>query len=135
MLYATKGRMLEHMNERPARECLTLIAESFVRLLRAEAQFLNMMLGESRPNDELYALFSHIVESTAGALAAYLDGRVRVGELHSDLATESAAKAFFSSFILFFMTNKHLSDEAWTESSARYAEDVLDLWFRGAANE
>ena len=126
------GSLLEDMDERPARESLTVIAKSFTRLMRSEAQFFNMMLGESRTNDALYTLFSRIVESTSSTLAEYLNKRIQAGELRPDLATESAAKAFLGPFILFFMTNKHLSDEAWAERSGRYAAEVLDLWFKGA---
>ena len=126
------GALLEDMNERPARECLAVIARSFVRLMRSEAPFLNMMLGESRTNDELYTLFSGIVESTSSTLAEYLDRRIQAGELRPDLATQGAARAFLGPFVLFFMTNKHLSGEAWAERSERYADEVLDLWFKGA---
>jgi len=124
--------LLEEVGDQPASVCLRRVAESFMRLARLEAHFLNMMLGESRTNDELYALFAHIVGSTAALLAGYLDTRVKAGELRRDLATESAARSFLGSLVLFFLTHKHLSDKAWAEASQRYAAEVLDLWFRGA---
>lgn len=127
--------LLEEVGDQPASVCLQRVAESFMRLARLEAHFLNMMLGESRTNDELYTLFAHIVGSTAALLAGYLDTRVKVGELRRDLATENAARSLLGSLMLFFLTNKHLSDEAWAEASGTYADEVLDLWFRGALND
>lgn len=127
--------LVEEAEDQPAQVCLQRVAEGFVRLVRVETHFLNMMLGESRTNDELYELFTHVIGSSADALAAFLDRRIEAGELRRDLATESAARAFFGSLILFFLTNKHLSDEAWAEASQRYAAEVLELWFRGALSD
>ncbi len=124
--------LLKEVGDQPASVCLHRVAESFMRLARLETHFLNMMLGESRTNDELYALFAHIVGFTAASLAGYLDTRVKAGELRRNLATESAARSFLGSLVLFFLTHKHLSDEAWAEASQAYAAEVLDLWFRGA---
>ena len=124
--------LLEEAGDQPASYCLPVIADRFLQIMLKERQFLNVMLGESRTNDGLYELFSHIVDALTGALAAYLETRVQAGELRPDLETKSAAKAFFSPFLLFLLTNKHLSDEAWTAYSERYADDILTLWFRGA---
>ena len=127
--------ILEEVGDQPASVCLHRIAESFMHLARLEAHFLNMMFGESRTNDELYTLFAHIVASTATLLAGYLDTRVEAGELRRNLTTESAARSLLGSLMLFFLTNKHLSDEAWAEASQRYTDEVLDLWFRGALSD
>ena len=124
--------LLEDAENKPARECLRTIADGFVSLVRSETQFLNMMLSESRTNDELYRVFSQIVSTTADLLAAYLDRRVQAGELRRGLATQSAAQAFLGPLILFFLTNKHLSDEVWSERSRAYVDETLDLWFKGA---
>lgn len=117
---------------RPATECLPALADGFVRMVRSEQPFLNMMIGESRTNDTLYALSLRFLEGTSDALAAYLDTRVDAGELRPDLATGSAARAFFGPLILFSLTNRHLTDEEWTERASRHTAELLDLWFRGA---
>ena len=127
--------LLEDAENRPASECLRTIADGFVNLVRSETQFLNMMLSESRTNDELYEVFSQIVSTTADSLAAYLERRVRAGELRQSLRAQSAARAFLGPLILFFLTNKHLSDEAWLERSRAYVDETLDLWFKGALHD
>ena len=126
------GALLAEAGDQPAAQCLRVIADRFLQVMLQEKQFLNVMFGESRTNDELYGLFNQIVETTVAALAAYLETRVAAGELRADLETNGAARAFFSPLILFFLLNKHLSDEAWQTQAKRYADDTLTLWFRGA---
>ena len=127
--------LLENAADQPATKCLPTIADGFVHMMHSELSFLNMIFGESRTNDDLYATFRHFVGSASDALTLYLDERVKVGELRSDLPTESAARAFFSPFILFFLTNKHLSVDEWETQASQYTADVLELWFKGALSD
>ena len=127
--------LLEEAEDRPAQECLRDIADGFVSLVRSETQFMNLMLGESRTNDDLYEVFRQIIDNTVGSLAAYLERRVQAGELRRDLKAQSAARAFFGPLILFFLTNKHLSNEVWLERSRAYVDETLDLWFKGVLQD
>ena len=126
--------VLDEAQDEPAESCLRAVADAFMRMARSEMPFLNMMFGESRTNDDLYALFRRFTETTSDALAAYLDKRVAAGELRADLATESAARAFFGSLIFFFLTNKHLSDEEWQARAQTYQREVLEVWLKGVQN-
>ena len=129
------GALLAEAGDQPAARYLRVIADRFLGFMLQEKQFLNVMLGESRTNDELYGLFAHIIDVITGALATYLDTHVQAGELRPDLETKGAARAFFSPFLLFFLTHKHLSDEAWQTQAKRCADDTLTLWFSGALAE
>lgn len=125
-------RLLADAGDRPVTECLPLIAAGFASLQGSERQLLNVLLGESRSNDELYETFRSVVDETVGALAVYLGRRVDAGELRADLEVEGGARAFFGPIILFFLTHKHLSDDAWQTQCRNYTDSFLTVWFRGA---
>lgn len=123
--------LLEGVEERPAREVLEELGTGWVSLVRREGAFFSMLLAESQTNSELETTFREVVGVTVGKLAGYLEARVEAGELRADLATHSAALMFFSPLIVFFITHRHLADEAWAQAASAYVDDVLSLWFRG----
>ncbi len=116
----------------PAAACLRTVGDSFIALVRAESQLLNVVLGESRTNDELYEMFRGIVETVTTSLGSYFEQRIAAGELRAELPTRGAAQTFLGSLFLFFLTRKHLSDEEWAEQSQRYVTELLDTWLLGA---
>ena len=119
--------------DQPAAVAIHAIALRFVDLAREEADFLNMLVGESRSNDELYGLFRFLMDEATGALVAFLDARVAAGELRADLPTRSAAASLIGSLVGFLLRSKHLDDAAWSAASRQYTRDVAELWLRGAA--
>jgi AcrR family transcriptional regulator len=119
-------------SDQPVAAAIHAIALRFVDLAREEADFLNMLVGESRSNDELYDLFRFLMDQATGALAAYIDVRVADGELRPDLPTTSAAASLIGSLVGFLLGSKHLDDTAWSEASRQYTRDVAELWLRGA---
>ena len=124
--------LLRGASEVPAAVCLRTVGDGFVGLVRAESRLLNVILGESRTNDELYEMFCGIVDGTAGALAEYFRQRIAAGELRPDLPTTGAAQSFLGALFLFFLTRKHLADQEWAEQSTTYVTELLDVWLVGA---
>lgn len=124
--------LLEGVEERPAKEVLEELGTGWVSLVRREGAFFSMLLAESLTNPELGVTFREVVGVTVDKLAGYLEARVAAGELRADLDVESAALMFFSPLIVFFITRRHLADEAWAQTASAHVDDVLSLWFRGA---
>ena len=119
--------------DQPVAVAIHAIALRFVQLGCTKADFRNMLVGESCSNDELYGLFRFLMDEAPGALAEYLDARVAAGDLRADLPTMSAAASLIGSLFGFLLRSKHLDDAAWSKASREYAQDVAELWLRGAA--
>jgi AcrR family transcriptional regulator len=118
--------------DQPAETVLRGIAKRFVALARDEAAFINLILGESRSNDDLYAGFRTIFEGSAKALSGYLEARAATGELRQELATDTAASGLIGGLLLFLMANKHLTDDEWQQAADQYTEELIDVWLIGA---
>lgn len=111
------------------------VASSFVAMLgsgSAEARLFQILLGESRTDPELGAMFKERSGQVVGAIAGYLQARVDAGELRADLCCEAAAMNLLGSFVWFFVYSRHESEEAWAEAATAYGEHIVDLWLRGA---
>lgn len=119
----------------PVEVQLTRIARGFTSFLRAdriETKVFRVLMAESTTNPDLYALQQERTHSVVAGLGAYLQSRVEVGELRSDLVVESAAQLLLGSFLWFFFTHMHLSPEEWTEAAGAHADAVVSQWLRGA---
>ncbi len=124
--------LLSGAEERPAREVLGEIVLGWIEAMRHQESLVTMLLVESQSNEELGQAFRGVVGELVEAMAAYLRGRVAAGELRSDLPTGTSAMLFFSSLMMFFLTNRHLEPEPWRRHAVSFTAEMLDTWFRGA---
>lgn len=124
--------LLESLEELPAREVLGSIVLGWVEMMQSQSDIVTMLLIESQTSGELGGAFRGVVEQLAGALSSYLRSRVRAGELRADLPVETSATMFFSSLMMFFLTNRGLTPAEWRTRASRFTGEMLDAWFRGA---
>ncbi len=124
--------LLESLEELPAREVLGSIVLGWVEMMQSQSDIVTMLLIESQTSGELGGAFRGVVEQLAGALSSYLRSRVRAGELRADLPVETSATMFFSSLMMFFLTNRALTPAEWRTRASRFTGEMLDAWFRGA---
>lgn len=124
--------LLQQAEGRPARVVLGGIVLGWVEAIQRQADLVTMLLVESQTNPELAAVFRGVVRQMVTAMTGYLSGRVRAGELRSDLPVATSAMIFFSSLMMFFLTNRELEPSAWQERATEFTTEVLDAWFRGA---
>jgi len=124
--------LLAGLEDLPAREVLGSIVLGWVEVIQSQADIVTMLLTESQTNAELGGAFRGVVDQLAGALSAYLTSRVRAGELRADLPVRASALMFFSSLMMFFLTNRGLPPEEWRARASRFTGEMLDTWFRGA---
>lgn len=117
----------------PAAATMPRIARGWVELVRGQGDLVVMLVSESHSHPEVGRAFRSLLDEISGALGGYLAGRVAAGELRADLPTRTAATSFLSSLMMFFYTHRHLTDEHWTGLAASFTDELLDLWFAGAA--
>lgn len=126
--------LLTDVEDKPAREVLQTIVVGWVDVIHRQASLVIMLLVESQSNPELAQAFADVMGETIGAMAHYLESRVRAGELRADLHTQTSAMMFFSSLLMFFLANRHLKDHDWSQAASAFTAAMLDTWFKGAAN-
>lgn len=123
-------KLLEGADARPLTEVLDDMARMFSKLVVAgtpEAQLFNVLLGESRSNAELHALFRSVVARVTGAFAAYLKARVAAGEVREDLDLEVVARTTLGGLVFFFATHSHLSKAQWKRQAPAFAMEHMRL--------
>ena len=123
--------LLSEAEGRPARDVLAEIVLGWVEAMRHQESLVTMLLVESQSNEELGQAFRGVVAELVDTMAAYLQGRVAAAELRADLPTVTSAMLFFSSLMMFFLTNRHLEVESWRRDAATFTAEMLDTWFRG----
>lgn len=126
--------LLTDVDDKPAREVLQTIVVGWVDVIHRQANLVTMLLVESQSNPDLAQAFTDVMGETIGAMTHYLESRVRAGELRADLPTQTSAMMFFSSLLMFFLTNRHLNDDAWSRAATAFTTSMLDTWFQGAAS-
>lgn len=124
--------LLAGFEELPAREVLGSIVLGWVEMMQSQADVVTMLLIESQTSAELGGAFKGVVDQLAGALSTYLRSRVGAGELRADLPVETSATMFFSSLMMFFLTNRGLTPSEWRMRASRFTTEMLDAWFQGA---
>lgn len=124
--------LLSEAEERSAREVLGDIVLGWIEAIRHQESLVTMLVVESQSNEELGQAFRGVVGELVDTMAAYLRGRVAAGELRADLPTGTSAMLFFSSLVMFFLTNRHLESEAWHRRALSFTAEMLDTWFRGS---
>ncbi len=124
--------LLAEADGKPASQVLQSIVLGWADVIHRQSNLVSMLLAESQSNDELANAFRDVMGETIGAMAEYLEGRVRAGELRADLSTETSALMFFSSLMMFFLANRQLEESAWSRGAAAFTASLLDTWFHGA---
>ncbi len=124
--------LLEQAQGRPARVVLGGIVLGWVEAIQRQAELVTMLLVESQTNPELAEVFRGVVRQMVTAMTGYLAGRVRAGELRSDLPVTTSSMVFFSSLMMFFLTNRELAPSEWQVRATEFTTEMLDAWFRGA---
>lgn len=124
--------LLAGVDNKPAAEVLQNIVLGWVDVIHRQANLVTMLLVESQSNPELALAFRDVMAETIGAMTAYLDARVKAGELRGDLRTHTSAMMFFSSLMMFFLANRQLTGADWTRSATAFTSSMLDTWFQGA---
>ena len=125
---------LKDAGERPARECLPELAESWITMVRREASLFSTIISESFTNVSLQAAFQEIIGGAIRELAAYLEKRVQAGELRADLPIEESASAFLSPLMFFFIMHHQLSDAQWETQARPFVNGILEHWFDSAVS-
>jgi len=131
-------KLMHDGRDAPATEQIRLVARGFVELLgtdRVETRLFRMLLSESRTNDVLRETFHRTNERVITAIATYLEARIAAGELRADLDPATAAQALLGAFLWFFVNHDHLDRDPWRERATAYADEVVELWLRGARSE
>jgi len=124
--------LLERAEGRPARDVLGGIVLGWVEAIQRQSDLVTMLLVESQNNPELATVFRGVVAQMVAAMTGYLASRVRAGELRQDLPVRTSAMVFFSSLMMFFLTNRSLNPTEWHERATEFTTEMLDAWFRGA---
>ncbi len=124
--------LLDEAEDRPAREVLGGIVLGWVEAIQRQSDLVTMLLVESQNNPELATVFRGVVGQMVAAMTGYLASRVRAGELRSDLPVRTSAMVFFSSLMMFFLTNRDLGPTEWHERATEFTTEMLDAWFGGA---
>lgn len=127
--------LLADADDKPASEVLQSIVLGWVDVIHRQANLVTMLLVESQSNQELALAFRDVMAETIGAMTAYLDARVRAGELRADLSTHTSAMMFFSSLMMFFLANRRSTGADWSRSATAFTSSMLDTWFHGARRQ
>lgn len=123
--------LLSKADDRPLQDVMSEVAMNWAKLIREESSAFGMMLAESQTNEVLNKALSDIIHEVSGRFAKYFAGRVKAGEMRGDVSLIESAMMFLSPLILFFITNRHLSDAEWQKKSTVYARSCLDIWLSG----
>lgn len=124
--------LLREAEGKPAREVLDSIVLGWVGVIQRQSDLVTMLLVESQTNDQLAVIFKEVVGRMVETMAGYLASRVRAGELRPDLPLRTSAMMFFSSLMMFFITNRHQDSDSWKERASAFTSEMLDAWFEGA---
>lgn len=126
--------VLAASGNRSSAEVLAALGAGFVALHgadHAEAHFFEIVLSESRSNDEVYDFFQKLLEEATSALASYFQARIAAGELRKDLEVKSAAQSLIGSFLYFSLTSRHLSKSVRKQRAKAHIEGAVDAFSHG----
>lgn len=129
------GELREHLldaEERPAREVLFALAHGWLATLRRESAITAIMFSSALTHPRVNQALQTLIQEGVSRLSLYLQARVRVGELRSDLPLAHSALTFYSGLMIFFIAHRALPDAQWSRQANAYVRDLLALWFDGA---
>lgn len=124
--------LLTRVEQRPAREVLTELAEGWLATLRRESALSAVLFSTAQTNPEAALVLGQLMQEGTGRLAQYLAARVQAGELRPDLPLPSSAQMICSSLIVFWLAHRALPDEQWEPLAAGHVNGLLTVWLEGA---
>ena len=124
--------LLEGAASRPAAEVLGAVASGWLAALRRDEEIVVVLFTTAQTNPEVWEAWQALIREGTELLTGYLAARVEAGELKEDLPLETAATAFVSSLVIFFLTRRRLPDPQWRKQAEAHARELLSVWLDGA---
>jgi AcrR family transcriptional regulator len=132
--YTVASTMITSLVEtdtRPARDIIPQLVGNILQLLRQEAPLIGILVSESQYHLEIYQTLQAMWHTISARLSAYLDHRVRAGELLPTLDTHVAVDMLVGSLFYFFLTHRYLEEAPWREEADRFLRQWFSIWFGG----
>jgi AcrR family transcriptional regulator len=126
-------QLLDASGDRPVREVLDDISQGLPTLLRNEGDLIGLLLAESLTNAKVSALVAQTMNQVVDRFAAWLETRVRAGELSQNLAATSAARGYLGGFVFFFLSHRRLAPASWASQARAFAAEWTTTWHQGVA--
>jgi AcrR family transcriptional regulator len=123
---------LEDAASQPVAEVLRAVASGWLATLRRDEEIVVVLFTAAQVNPEVREAWQALIREGTDLLSGYLAARIEVGELREDLPLETAATAFVSSLMIFFLTRRHLSEPEWREQSETHARELVAVLLDGA---
>jgi AcrR family transcriptional regulator len=111
---------------------MPMLASEWLKTLRRESAITSIMFAEAQTNAKVGEALQGLIAGGVSLLADYLQERVSVGELRSDLPLKTSAQMFFSSLMIFFVAHRHLSKTQWEVRSTAFVQEMFSTWYQGA---
>jgi AcrR family transcriptional regulator len=124
--------LLEDAAGKPASEVLRSVASGWLATLRRDEEIVVVLFTAAQVNPEVRGAWQGLIREGTELLGGYLAARIEAGELREDLPLETAATAFVSSLMIFFLTRRHLSEPEWREQSETHARELVAVLLDGA---
>src|SRR5215210_4537098 len=124
--------LLEDAGGKPAPEVLRDVASGWLATLRRDEEIVIVLFATAQTNPEVRQAWQGLIREGTDLLTGYLAARIEAGELREDLPLETAATAFVSSLMIFFLTRRHLSEPEWREQSETHARELVAVLLDGA---
>lgn len=129
--YGELQRILQDGQAQPVGDVLDQVATGWLSTLYRERQLTRLLLATAQTNAHVGAQLQTFIQQGVSGLAAYLQGRVDVGELRPDLPTQTAAHSFFASLFVFFLAHHQLPQLEWERQGRAFVENLLSVWLHG----
>jgi AcrR family transcriptional regulator len=124
--------LLEGADQKPVAEVLLGLATGWLDTLRREKEITLVLFSTAQTNPKVGAALRALIAEGVSRLSAYVNVRVKAGELRADLPIQTSAQLFFSSLMIFFVVNNNLLTSEWEARSAAFVRDMLSVWIDGA---
>ena len=124
--------LLEDAGGQPVAEVLRAVASGWLATLRRDEEIVVVLFTAAQMNPEVWQAWQGLIREGTELLTGYLAARIEAGELRKDLPLETAATAFVSSLMIFFLTRRHLPEPEWREQSETYARELVAVLLEGA---
>jgi AcrR family transcriptional regulator len=132
--YTVASTMITALVETEAHPALNVIPQlggNILYLMHKEASLIGILVSESQYNPEIDQTLQAMWQTISTRVGAYLDHRVRVGELRPTLDTHAAVDMLVGSLLYFFLTHRHLEEAPWQAEASHFLQHWFSVWYAG----
>jgi AcrR family transcriptional regulator len=132
--YTVASTMITSLVEteaRSARDIIPQLVGNILDLMRKETPLIGILVSESQSHPEIDQILQAMWQTLSARIGAYLDHRVRAGELRLTLDTHMAVDMLIGSLFYFFLMHRHLEETQWQAEASRFLQHWFSIWYAG----